>query len=83
MEKLLRTICVDPAGKYFGLSSPTWELAQGLQRSIATRRRSPFPSHDYPEYETPSKQYENGPITHFGVIAGLPRPYYDLSLIHI
>ena len=27
---------------------------------------SPFPSHDYPEYETPSKRYENGSITYFG-----------------
>ena len=35
-----------------------------------------FPlSHDYPEYETPSKQYENGPITYFEVITGLQRPY--------
>ena len=22
----------------------------------------------YPEYETPSKQYENGPVTYFGVL---------------
>ena len=36
---------------------------------------SPSPSHDYSEYETPSKQYENGPITYFEVITGLPRPY--------
>jgi len=35
---------------------------------------SPSPSHDYSEYETPSKQYENGPITYFEVITGLPRP---------
>ena len=32
---------------------------------------SPFPSHDYPKYETPSKQYENGPIAYFEVITGL------------
>ena len=34
-------------------------------------------SHEYPEYKTPSKQYESGPITYFEVIAGLPRPYHD------
>ena len=28
---------------------------------------SRFPSHDYPEYETPSEQYENGPIAYFEV----------------
>ena len=26
---------------------------------------SPVSFHDYPEYETPSQQYENGPITYF------------------
>ena len=40
---------------------------------------SPFPSHDYPEYETSSKQYENGSITYFEVINGLPRPYHNTS----
>ena len=43
---------------------------------------SPLPSHDYPEYETPSKQYENGPITSFGVSTGLPRPYHNKDLRH-
>ena len=38
---------------------------------------SPFQSHDYPEYEMPSKQYENGPITYFEVITGLSRPYHN------
>ena len=28
-------------------------------------RISPASSHDYPEYKTPSKQYENGPMTYF------------------
>ena len=40
-----------------------WE---GLSPS---ERLSPFPSHDYPEYETSSKQYENGPIT---ILRSLP-----------
>ena len=40
---------------------------------------SPFPSHDYPEYETSSKQYENGSITYFEVINGLSKPYHNTS----
>ena len=32
--------------------------------------------HDCLDYETPSKQYENGLFTYFEVITGLPRPYY-------
>ena len=38
---------------------------------------SPFPSHDYTEIETPSKQYENGSIAYFEVITGLQRPYHN------
>ena len=34
-----------------------------------------FPSRDYPENKTPSKQYANGRIAHFELIIGLPRPY--------
>ena len=37
---------------------------------------SPFPSHDYPAYETPSQKYENASITYFEIITGLPRPYH-------
>ena len=33
--------------------------------------------HDYPEHETPSKQYENGAITNYEVITGLPRSYHN------
>ena len=40
------------------------QVARGL------RTESSFPSHDYPEYETPSKKYENGPIAYFEVITG-------------
>ena len=29
---------------------------------------SPVSSHDYPECKTPSKQYENGPITYYQVL---------------
>ena len=34
---------------------------------------------DYPKYKTPSKQYENEPITYLcsEVITGLPRPYHN------
>ena len=32
LEKLLSTYCVNPAGKYFGMSPRSWGLAQGLQR---------------------------------------------------
>ena len=38
LEKLLSTYCVSPAGRYLGMSLLSWGLAQGLQRSIATRR---------------------------------------------
>ena len=44
-----------------------------------TGELSLFPSHGYPEFKTPSKQYENGPITYFEVIAALPRPYHNTS----
>ena len=40
---------------------------------------SPFPSHDYPEYKKPSKQYENGPITYWGGNYRLPRPCHNNS----
>ena len=40
MEKLLSTHCVSPAGRYLGISLLLWGLAQGLQRSIATRQRA-------------------------------------------
>ena len=43
MEKLLRTYCVSPAGRYLGMSLLSCGLAQGLQRSIATRRRASQP----------------------------------------
>ena len=43
------------------------------------RGLSPVSSHDYPEYKTPSKQYENGSITCFEVITCLPRPYHNSS----
>ena len=36
---------------------------------------SPASFHDYPEYKTPSKQYENGPITYFW---GNYRPSMDV-----
>ena len=38
MEKMLITYCVSPAGRYLSMSLLLWGLAQGLQRSIATRR---------------------------------------------
>ena len=41
---------------------------------------SPVPAHDYPEYETPPKQYEKGQITYFEVIIGLQRPYHNTGL---
>ena len=66
-----------------------FRVAQKLERSSFINSRvvmasgwegfSPFPSYDYPEYETPFKQYENGPITYFAVITGLSRPYHDSS----
>ena len=40
---------------------------------------SPSPSNDYPEYESPYKQFENGPITYFEVITGFTRPYHNAS----
>ena len=40
---------------------------------------SPFPSHGYTEYETPPKQYENGPMTYFRVITCLSRPQHTLA----
>ena len=39
---------------------------------------SPFPSHVYPEYKTPSKQHENHQLPILGVITGLPRPYHNI-----
>ena len=39
MEQLVSTYCVSPAGRYLGMSLLSWRMAQGLQRSIATRRR--------------------------------------------
>ena len=39
------------------------------------RGRSPVSFH---YYKTPTKKYENGPITYFGVITGLPRPYHNI-----
>ena len=44
MEKMLRTYCVSPAGRYFGMPLLLWRLVQGLQRSLATRRRASEPS---------------------------------------
>ena len=41
------------------------------------RGLSPVSSHDYPEYKTPSKQYETGQLSIFEVITGLPRPYHN------
>ena len=40
---------------------------------------SPFASHDYPEYETPSKQNENGPMTYVELITDLPRPHRKID----
>ena len=49
-----------------------------------------FPPHYYPEFKTPSKQYENGLITYFGEITGflstitLHMSYvYKYAYIHI
>ena len=36
--------------------------------------RPPHLIHDYPEYETPSKPYEKGPITHFSGTITLAHP---------
>ena len=42
---------------------------------------SPVSFHDHPEYKTPPKHYENGPILPiFEVITGLPRPYHNKVL---
>ena len=43
LGKLLNTYCVSPADRYLGMSPLSWGLAQGLQRSIATRRRASEP----------------------------------------
>ena len=43
LEKLLSTYCVNPAGKYFGMSPWSWGLVEGLQRCTETRRRASAP----------------------------------------
>ena len=43
LGKLLSTHCVSPVGRYLGVPPLSWGLAQGFQRSIATRRRAPEP----------------------------------------
>ena len=40
---MLRAYCVSPAGRYLGTSLLSCGLAQGLQRSIVTRRRASEP----------------------------------------
>ena len=43
LGNMLSTYCVSPAGRYQGMSPLSWGLVQGLQRSIATRRRASEP----------------------------------------
>ena len=43
LDKLLSPYCVNPAGKYFGMSPPSWGLVQALQRYTDTHRRASAP----------------------------------------
>ena len=43
MKKLPSTYCVNPAGKFLGMSPRSWGLAQGLHRLTETRRRASVP----------------------------------------
>ena len=43
LENLLSTYCISPAGRYLGMSPLSSGMEQGLQRSMATRRRTSEP----------------------------------------
>ena len=55
------------------------QLYQSHVMTLEQKSVMPFPSHDYPEYETPSQQYENGQITYFEYVTDIQKALQNTS----